>query len=118
MTGAKMSQIVLPPNAASRPRALSLATEGITAHPGLSGVSALASGKDALASRLSLIETAQHSIDAQYYIWHDDLSGIILLDALDRAAKRGVRVRLLLDDNGVPGLDGYYLVTGFSGHGH
>ena len=30
MTGAKMSQIVLPPNAASRPRALSLATEGIT----------------------------------------------------------------------------------------
>ncbi len=84
-----------------------LATEGITAHPGLSGVSALASGKDALASRLSLSETAQHSIDAQYYIWHDDLSGIILLDALDRAAKRGVRVRLLLDDNGVPGLDGY-----------
>ena len=58
-----------------------LATEGITAHPGLSGVSALASGKDALASRLSLIETAQHSIDAQYYIWHDDLTGgLVALD--------------------------------------
>ena len=76
-------------------------------HPGLSGVAALASGNDALASRLSLIDEAEHSIDAQYYIWHDDLSGIILLDALDRAAKRGVRVRLLLDDNGVPGLDSY-----------
>ena len=31
----------------------------------------------------------------------------LLLEALDRAAKRGVRVRLLLDDNGVPGLDGF-----------
>ncbi len=80
---------------------------GRAAHPGMTGVLALPSGQDALASRLSLIETAESSIDAQYYIWHDDLSGILLLDALDRAAKRGVRVRLLLDDNGVPGLDGY-----------
>ncbi|KGJ04501.1 Phosphatidylserine/phosphatidylglycerophosphate/cardiolipin synthase [Paracoccus halophilus] len=74
---------------------------------GPSGILPLASGQDALASRLSLIERAERSIDAQYYIWHDDLSGIILLDALDRAARRGVRVRLLLDDNGVPGLDGF-----------
>jgi putative cardiolipin synthase len=74
-------------------------------HPGRSGVLALRNGHDALASRLELIETAERSIDAQYYIWHDDTSGILLLDALHRAAERGVRVRLLLDDNGVPGLD-------------
>ena len=79
--------------------------ESAATHPGLSGVHALADGRDALASRLALIDHAEASIDAQYYIWHDDTSGMLLFDALDRAAKRGVRVRLLLDDNGVPGLD-------------
>ncbi len=72
---------------------------------GLSGIYPLGKGEDALASRLALIESATVSVDAQYYIWHDDVSGILLLDALDRAARRGVRVRLLLDDNGVPGMD-------------
>lgn len=72
----------------------------------LSGVRALAAGSDALLARLALIDAAQVSIDAQYYIWHDDTSGIMLLHALDQAAQRGVRVRLLLDDNGIPGLDG------------
>lgn len=81
--------------------------KGEVAHPGLTGVAPIAGGTDALASRLALIEMAEVSIDAQYYIWHDDTSGILLLDALDRAAKRGVRVRLLLDDNGISGLDGF-----------
>ena len=39
-----------------------------------------------------------------YYIWHDDVSGL-LLEALRGAAARGVRVRLLVDDNGVAGMD-------------
>ena len=65
------------------------------------------SGHDALASRLALIAAAEQSIDAQYYIWHDDTSGILVLDAMYQAAQRGVRVRLLLDDNGVPGLDSF-----------
>lgn len=76
-------------------------------HSGQTGVAPLVGGKEALTSRLALIEQAQDSIDAQYYIWHDDMSGILLLDALDRAARRGVRVRLLLDDNGIHGLDPY-----------
>jgi len=76
-------------------------------HPGKSGVTALSDGEDALTSRVALIDDAEASIDAQYYIWHEDTSGVLLLDALRRAADRGVRVRLLLDDNGVPGLDGY-----------
>ncbi|MFC5584171.1 phospholipase D family protein [Nitratireductor kimnyeongensis] len=80
---------------------------GAAAHPGKTGVFPIADGKDALASRLALIERAQGSIDAQYYIWYDDTSGVLLLDALRKAAARGVRVRLLLDDNGVPGLDSY-----------
>jgi len=84
-----------------------LMAEGMAAHPGKSGVLPLQSGHDALASRLSLAAAAQASIDAQYYIWQDDTSGILLLNALQQAAARGVRVRLLLDDNGVPGLDPY-----------
>lgn len=74
---------------------------------GMTGIMPLVRGDDALTSRLALIDGAEVSIDAQYYIWHDDVSGILLLEALDRAAKRGVRVRLLVDDNGVPGMDNY-----------
>ena len=74
-------------------------------HPGLSGVIPLQGGHDALASRIELAAVAEQSLNVQYYIWQDDTSGIILLDALHEAARRGVRVRLLLDDNGVSGLD-------------
>lgn len=49
---------------------------------GRSGVLSLSCGQDALASRLALIDAAEQSVDAQYYIWHDDISGILLLDAL------------------------------------
>ncbi|WP_299656137.1 phospholipase D family protein [uncultured Jannaschia sp.] len=80
-------------------------TEGLAAHPGLSGVVPLREGHDALSSRLALVSQAEKSINAQYYIWHDDVSGVLLLGALQEAARRGVRVRLLLDDNGIPGLD-------------
>lgn len=75
-------------------------------HPGLTGVVAVPDGKDALASRIALTRLATRSIDAQYYIWHDDVSGRLLLHELYQAALRGCRVRLLLDDNGVAGLDG------------
>jgi putative cardiolipin synthase len=77
----------------------------VAAHPGLSGVYALPLGRDAFAARLSLIQAAQRSIDAQYYIWRDDLTGHLINRALYEAAERGVRVRLLLDDNRTAGLD-------------
>ena len=72
---------------------------------GKSGVLALANGLDAFAARALLIEAADRSIDVQYYIWQEDLSGILLFEALQRAADRGVRVRLLLDDNPTFGMD-------------
>ncbi|EDQ01350.1 phospholipase D family protein [Shewanella benthica] len=55
-------------------------------------------GWDALAQRLALIETAEHSIDIQYYIWNSDASGHYLASRLLAAAERGVRVRVMLDD--------------------
>jgi putative cardiolipin synthase len=74
-------------------------------HAGTSGIALLVDGTDAFAARISLADAAVLSIDAQYYIWRGDLTGYLMLDALRRAADRGVRVRLLLDDNGVTGLD-------------
>jgi putative cardiolipin synthase len=74
-------------------------------HAGLSGIAALRNARDAFAARALLADAAEHTLDVQYYIWHDDLSGTLLLDALRRAAKRGVRVRLLLDDNNTIGFD-------------
>ena len=48
---------------------------------------------------------AERSLDVQYYIWHGDTTGYLMLEELWNAAGRGVRVRLLLDDNGIGGLD-------------
>lgn len=75
------------------------------AHPGRSGVYPLIDGRDAFAARVLLTHSAQRSLDVQYYIWRDDLTGTLMLDALRTAAARGVRVRLLLDDNNTGGLD-------------
>ena len=79
---------------------------GIDAHPGRTGVHALALAHDAFAARVLLAGAAERSLDVQYYIWHDDQSGLLLLEALWRAAERGVRVRLLLDDLNTGALDG------------
>lgn len=76
-----------------------------SAHPGKSGLYLLQNAQDAFAARVLLAQSAQRTLDVQYYIWRDDLSGTLLLEALHVAAERGVRVRLLLDDNGVAGLD-------------
>lgn len=78
----------------------------VQAHAPLSGLYALDDGLDAFAARVALIDSAQHSIDIQYYIWRDDTSGRLLLQHLYQAANRGVRVRLLLDDNNTRGMDG------------
>jgi putative cardiolipin synthase len=72
---------------------------------GTSGFLALHDPRDAFAARMVLAATAERSIDAQYYIWHNDRAGTLLFEALWRAAERGVRVRLLLDDVNTKGLD-------------
>jgi putative cardiolipin synthase len=77
----------------------------VAAHPGLTGVHPLEDGRAAFAARAALAEIAQRSLDVQYYIWHGDVSGRLMFEALRRAADRGVRVRLLLDDNNTQGLD-------------
>ncbi len=56
-------------------------------------------------SASALIEAAERSIDAQYYIWNSDTTGRYMAARLYAAAERGVRVRLLLDDINVGGRD-------------
>jgi putative cardiolipin synthase len=69
-------------------------------HPGSSAFHLLPDGVAALLTRIVLAEAAQRTLDLQYYIWHDDLTGRYLADAVLKAADRGVRVRILLDDLG------------------
>ncbi len=67
-------------------------------HPDLSGYHPIVTGANAFAARSVLTDMATRNIDAQYYIWHDDQSGQLLLKDLWKAAERGVIVRLLIDD--------------------
>lgn len=69
-------------------------------HPGENAFHLLSDGMNALVARVVLSETADRSLDLQYYIWHDDLTGRAMAASVLRAADRGVRVRLLLDDLG------------------
>jgi putative cardiolipin synthase len=77
----------------------------LAAHPQKSGFLTLSDGEAAFAERLRLVAAADRTLDLQYYIWHDDFTGRILQGALLRAADRGVRVRLLLDDLDTAGKD-------------
>ncbi len=82
-----------------------VAAAALAGRAGQNGIHPLTDGHDAFAARALLAEAAERSIDAQYYIWHDDTAGRLLLQALRQAADRGVRVRLLLDDNNTAGMD-------------
>ena len=65
-----------------------------------SGFYLLNDGLSAFVARVSLIETARASLDLQYYIFSDDITGRIIISRLLEAADRGVRVRVLVDDLG------------------
>jgi putative cardiolipin synthase len=72
---------------------------------GHSGFLTMINGIDALAMRLMLAERAERSIDMQYYLIKNDIVGRAFIYSLLRAADRGVRVRLLVDDMFTAGMD-------------
>jgi putative cardiolipin synthase len=72
--------------------------DSLAGHKDQSGFYLLDSGMDALSIRAGLAENAQHTLDLQYYILHEDATTQLLLYRALRAAQRGVRVRLLIDD--------------------
>jgi putative cardiolipin synthase len=67
-------------------------------HPSESGFRMYSKGIDGLLLRLELIRAAHSTLDLQYYIFHGDESGRLVTEALADAARRGVRVRILVDD--------------------
>jgi putative cardiolipin synthase len=67
-------------------------------HSGYSGFRMLSVGVDGFLTRLQMANSAERSLDLQYYILRGDDTGRLLADAVLRAADRGVRVRLLIDD--------------------
>lgn len=72
---------------------------------GTSGFHPLNDAIDALSARLLLAERAERTIDVQYYLIKTDTTSLAFIRALLRAADRGVRVRLLLDDVFTSGYD-------------
>jgi putative cardiolipin synthase len=74
-------------------------------HPGKSGFAILRFGHTAFTMRIAAAEMAEKTLDLQVYIWESDETGRILAERLLRAADRGVRVRLLVDDMGLAASD-------------
>ncbi len=68
-------------------------------HPGSSGLRLLPSGIEGLQMRLELANAAERTVDLQYFTIQNDTTGKLLMSALVRAADRGVRVRMLIDDS-------------------
>ncbi len=67
-------------------------------HAGNSGFRMLAVGVDGFLTRVQMVNTAERTLDLQYFIFRADETGQLLTDAVLRAADRGVRVRVLIDD--------------------
>lgn len=78
-------------------------------HPDLTGYHILYDPLKALAARIQLIDRAEKSLDLQYYIWDNDKIGALALYKIIQAADRGVKVRLLIDDNNSKSMEAVYL---------
>ncbi|NLA68342.1 MAG: phospholipase D family protein [Gammaproteobacteria bacterium] len=119
-SGLLLADRLTPPNSGAPSHALPVAADHtaldrelaplLAEHPGKTGAITLVDGIDAFAARAMSARQAGRSLDLQYYIWHDDLTGRLLAREAWRAADRGVRVRLLLDDINAGGKDTPLLV--------
>ena len=74
----------------------------VTGRPLLDGnaIEPLSGGDEAYPKMLDAIEAAERSIGLASYIFDNDETGRLFIDALDRAVKRGVEVRVLVDGIG------------------
>ena len=70
----------------------------VHAEKGESGFRLFEYGNESLSARIALVRLAEKSVDMQYYAMGNDLSSKLMLEALLRAASRGVRVRVLIDN--------------------
>ena len=95
-------------NALTRPEQTRIGRQLATAkaqYPGNSGFRLLAVGTDSFLLRMEMAQAAERTLDVQYFLIQSDDTGQLLIEALLKAADRGVRVRVLLDDAGSFGRD-------------
>ena len=78
-------------------------------NPDLTGYHVLYDPLEAIAARIQLIDKAEKTLDLQYYIWDNDKIGALALYKIIQAADRGVKVRLLMDDNNSKSMEAIYL---------
>ncbi len=64
----------------------------VARHQGKSGFYLLPAGEDSFLARILAVNQAERTLDLQYYIFEEDLTGKFLMDRLLAAAERGVRV--------------------------
>ena len=100
----------LPPGAAFPRRASSALDTGVETrlgtrfsalsgqHGGRSAFHLLDAGVAGLLTRVQMIDAAERTVDVQYFIFRGDATGQLITAALARAAARGLRVRVLVDD--------------------
>ncbi len=97
-TGPSATRPPVPTSFLSKPETIAQATKKRTVRrEGTSGFEMMADGKEAYLARLAVVESAQKTLDFQYFIWADDVCGTVFADRLLAAADRGVKVRMLLD---------------------
>ncbi|MFN4358849.1 phospholipase D-like domain-containing protein [Sphingopyxis alaskensis] len=74
--------------------------QGLTADVADHRIELIFDGGERMTRLLRLIDRAAHSIDLIIYIFEGDAAGLSVLRALTAAARRGVRVRVLIDSFG------------------
>lgn len=83
-------------------------------HNGYSGFRIIPVGADGFLTRMQMINAAERTLDLQYFIFRGDETGRLLTGAVLRAADRGVRVRILIDDGET--VDGDGQITALEAH--
>jgi len=75
-----------------------IADDNVSAHYPQTGFYPLTHNYDAFCARIALIKKAIKTLDLQYFIFEQDETSIAIVQELLRAANRGVKIRILLDD--------------------
>lgn len=95
------SKIIIPPYKISETPISKVYSEELKNNPLKSGAMLIKSGKVSFLHRIALVRMAKHSIELQTYIYENDVTSRILMHEMKLAADRGVKVRILVDDNGL-----------------